>query len=784
MAAITVLAASLADRQRSQGLALMAVGGGFATPFLLPSGAVAETALFTYEAILIAGTMFLAHRRSWPLLNVVSYGFTVLTVLAWAADYYTADKYLTTELFITLFCGMYLYIVRENHGRTHPLARVAQAILWTAPAAYYIASIAILTTHSIALLVYLLALSVAGAITGARAGSCVRLVVWLAVIAPLSIWAGDHSTRAWLVGGLAAISGVYVVNLLADLERALRDDSRIDSVSLALIHLNGLATFGCAYVLINAVNSAATGGTAAGFALWHTGVAFAFSRRHRDYAMHFLALAGSLVAIAIGLQFEGVAAVAGWAAEGVGVAWLGIRERRNWFRLGGVFVFAIAILKLLDEQFTPAPVGHVALLNAKAAVGLFVIALTYALAWLQDRNPDETARANRVGRALVTAKLLILSTAWTEILDFWRAHRGPAFEPEAQLIIAALAVASAIVWLGLVRRQEWIRRIGALVLAAAALALLSIQFQFAPSNYTVVLNGRVAAGIVGVAAMYALAMAHRRRGGHLAAVDANVALLVTAASLFTLSLLTSEIDAYWSARGAARVWSIAREGLQAIVWSSMGAFLIWTGVERNRRWIRAVGAAVLVAGLARLVALELSPAPVGYTVLINARLIAALIAIAALYGLARVYATHEQPLDAALHPRMLLLFAANALSLTLLTSEITAYWHLRDLAERAAVTTRNADSHFARELMLSISWAVYATALIVAGIRQNYAPIRYFGIALFAVTIVKVFGIDMAELDRIYRVSSIIGLGIMLLATSYLYNRFRGQLTSQDPDRT
>jgi uncharacterized membrane protein len=29
----------------------------------------------------------------------------------------------------------------------------------------------------------------------------------------------------------------------------------------------------------------------------------------------------------------------------------------------------------------------------------------------------------------------------------------------------------------------------------------------------------------------------------------------------------------------------------------------------------------------------------------------------------------------------------------------------------------------------------------------------------------------MAELDRIYRVSSILGLGILLLVTSYLYNR-------------
>ena len=42
---------------------------------------------------------------------------------------------------------------------------------------------------------------------------------------------------------------------------------------------------------------------------------------------------------------------------------------------------------------------------------------------------------------------------------------------------------------------------------------------------------------------------------------------------------------------------------------------------------------------------------------------------------------------------------------------------------------------------------------------------------VFAVTIVKVFAIDLAELDRLYRVLSIMGLGVMLLMTSYLYQR-------------
>ena len=62
-------------------------------------------------------------------------------------------------------------------------------------------------------------------------------------------------------------------------------------------------------------------------------------------------------------------------------------------------------------------------------------------------------------------------------------------------------------------------------------------------------------------------------------------------------------------------------------------------------------------------------------------------------------------------------------------------------------------------------------ALILVGLRRNYAPIRYFAMTVFVITIVKVFAIDLAQLDRLYRVLSVIGLGVMLLLTSYLYQK-------------
>jgi uncharacterized membrane protein len=282
-----------------------------------------------------------------------------------------------------------------------------------------------------------------------------------------------------------------------------------------------------------------------------------------------------------------------------------------------------------------------------------------------------------------------------------------------------------------------------------------------------------------VIALYALVIVHRRWGSHVVQLTTNIAVLTTSASLLTLSLLTSEIDAFWAARGAADVWSMAREGLQAIAWGGIGGFLVWQGLSNRRIWVRAVGGTLLAVGVLRLLLLQFAAAAPSYVVVANARVMASIVMIAIVYGLASLYRQIVDPDDRQSTVATVLWLAANVLTLTLLTSEITAYWHVHDLRHVSTVTA--ADSHFAREMMLSITWAAYATLLIVVGLRRRYAPIRYFAMIVFVITIVKVFAVDLAELDRLYRVMSIIGLGVMLLLTSYLYQRIAPQSDAEPP---
>jgi len=75
--------------------------------------------------------------------------------------------------------------------------------------------------------------------------------------------------------------------------------------------------------------------------------------------------------------------------------------------------------------------------------------------------------------------------------------------------------------------------------------------------------------------------------------------------------------------------------------------------------------------------------------------------------------------------------------------------------------------------MLSASWAAYAGILVAVGMRYHYPPVRYFAIALFALTLLKVFVFDIQSLAGIYRVVAFLVVGGILLLVSFLYQRSR-----------
>jgi uncharacterized membrane protein len=73
--------------------------------------------------------------------------------------------------------------------------------------------------------------------------------------------------------------------------------------------------------------------------------------------------------------------------------------------------------------------------------------------------------------------------------------------------------------------------------------------------------------------------------------------------------------------------------------------------------------------------------------------------------------------------------------------------------------------------LVTIWWALAAFALVASGLALRRAHLRWLALAVFAVTIVKVFIIDLAELRGLHRVAAFLVTGVVLLALSWLYQR-------------
>jgi len=118
--------------------------------------------------------------------------------------------------------------------------------------------------------------------------------------------------------------------------------------------------------------------------------------------------------------------------------------------------------------------------------------------------------------------------------------------------------------------------------------------------------------------------------------------------------------------------------------------------------------------------------------------------------------------------RVALLVAAVAAGLGLIGTECVAY------VENSTIdgTTREALERTAL-MASSIATALYGAGLLVAGFVRSTAALRWCGLAVFTLTIAKVFVVDMAELPTLHRVGGFLVLGLALLGASFLYQRAR-----------
>jgi uncharacterized membrane protein len=471
MLLVTLAAATLADQQRSQALAVIAVGGGFLTPFLVGSGENAQLTLFTYDALLVVGTLLLALRHRWQALNALSYVLTFMTLSAWAGRHYSDELWLRTLLFLTLFCVLFVIILRETARASGATARLVTAMLATGPILYHGAAIVITAGHPPAAHVYVIAFTVAGLwLTAEPHRPWLRLLVLLGGFAPLlgTIVLPDGIT--WILPNVVTIVAVAALHTMAFLDRIVRQREALRTADLLALHLTGLGLFALLYQALQPAYPDLRGGLAAIIALGAIGLWQALQRRDHVASLNAAALAFTLAALGVAVQFDGPAVVIGWAAEGAAAVWIGLRVSSVPFQYGGLLLWVLAALKL-SEGYFDTPARFVPILNPRSLSTFFLVALGYAMAWMFGRDQSDQGTRIRTGLH-VAASLLSLMWVTAEIRSYWdlRDQTLQAFLYEQMMLSLAWGTyGAALIVAGMRWRYPVARYIGMTVIAVTVL---------------------------------------------------------------------------------------------------------------------------------------------------------------------------------------------------------------------------------------------------------------------------------------------------------------------------
>ncbi len=217
-----------------------------------------------------------------------------------------------------------------------------------------------------------------------------------------------------------------------------------------------------------------------------------------------------------------------------------------------------------------------------------------------------------------------------------------------------------------------------------------------------------------------------------------------------------------------------------IGWLVEGAVLLWLSRRVGSMLLRAFGLLSTILGLGALVLVNPAAAS---RVIFNERFGTYCIAIAVCAFIAWLAKNSRDEGGAAAGEAETVLswpgiaavavIAVNVLVLLAFSLEIHSYWWL----QRWQGGGRFYSYYLTREYWMyaqfsySALFMIYGGILLAVGFVKRSAFLRWQALILLAATVAKVFLIDTEQLNHALRILSFIGLGVLLLCVSYVYQR-------------
>jgi uncharacterized membrane protein len=523
-------------------------------------------------------------------------------------------------------------------------------------------------------------------------------------------------------------------------------------------------------------------------------------------AVH-LALAVIFLTIAIPLKAEGRWITIGWLAEGVALIWVAakllgpevqsrVRALMRWL---GCIALALGVGESLVFWVQQSALH--AFWNGRFWTEMSAVAALALAAWLA-RHPaqEDDAALSALSWSIIStvtslaAHLVVGLAISRELVAYWSV--GVPAEDAYRQELCAFSIASflmvyaacLIAWLAFSRGKRsaaiqqtllgWIA-MTYLALGFLAMALTPTIGDGNPEH--VFWNERLIFQLCGVAGLALVAWFARlaRRSEETPpsslswpALDVQTTL---GANLLAALAGCREISAYWTA-GSLQV-SAYNQQLHAI---SVAAFLMvygaslaaWVALRDKgpespgqRTTQRVLGCTYLTLGSLAVIVTPIVGDGGPLKVFWNARLLLEMVGAAALATTAwvawRAYRVRKITSEEWAGTAAVALVAFNLLVVLTGVHEILAYFGV----------SATGDAGFAESFTISAWLMVYAAVLLAAGFWKRTSFVRWQGLGLMVFTIGKVFLYDMHNLSSGYRVLSVFGLGALLMAVSFVYQK-------------
>lgn len=107
MTMVTGVAIALSLRYNASSLIIVALLGGFATPFLVSTGENNQVGLFSYIILLDLAVLFVSIFKNWRWLQICGFLGTMIIFQGWFEKFYSVDQLFSTLFFLTVFFVIY-----------------------------------------------------------------------------------------------------------------------------------------------------------------------------------------------------------------------------------------------------------------------------------------------------------------------------------------------------------------------------------------------------------------------------------------------------------------------------------------------------------------------------------------------------------------------------------------------------------------------------------------------------------------------------------------------------